>query len=108
MTMTMTTGQTVWLAFATPSASDLNPAARVREATVLDAEHRIVRDVGNGHVSVIERWWAESVHATEAEAWTACASRLSAAAAAVQAEASRCEAKAAEAAAASRIVAVTA
>lgn len=103
----MKTGDTVYLAFETSRGSDGRPVAWVNEATVLDAENRVVRRQ-TGHVAVMQPWSCETVHATEAEAWNACASRLAVSAAAVEAEASRCAAKAAEAAAASQIVQVPA
>lgn len=90
--MTLTTGQTVFLAFATPNSSDGKPGAWVTAAEVLDAGNRVVRR-SSGQVEVLEPWRTETVHATEADAWAWCRDRLTAAAEATLAKASECEAK---------------
>lgn len=104
----MQTGETVFMAFSTSRSSDLTPFASVTEATVLDAENGVLR-LASGQVLVHEpKWSSSTLHATEAEAWGACAAKLEREVAAINAEISRCATKAAEVAAASRIVAVTA
>lgn len=104
--MHLTTGQTVYLAFATAADSRGQPVAWVTQATVIDAENRILRR-DNGVVTVFDEYYrVETIHDSSAAAWDAAATILEADADAIAAKAAECRAKAA--AAASQIVAVPA
>lgn len=96
--MTMTDGQTVYLSFAIERSTSGEPYANVTKATVVSAEHRLVRREC-GTVRVLDDYGVERVHATEAEAWAACAASLAGMAHGIIVKAMECEAKAVEVAA---------
>lgn len=96
MAMKLETGQTVWIAFATPEASG-RPVADVHRAVVLDGENRIVRR-DSGYVGVCQTWSVEQPHPTEAAAWAACADLLERHVVAVEEKAQECRRAAAKAA----------
>lgn len=97
----MTNGETIFVLFI----SDAHDKVWVTEYTVLDAGNRVVRNVKTGDVKVMSSWMGiETIHATEAEAWSAAARQILAYAEKLRLSAGECLKKAA----AGRIVAVPA
>ena len=104
MAMALTTGQEVWIAFATGfSTVTGGPAAQVSHGIVIDGENRVVKR-DNGYVSVLAPHSVEQAHPTEAAAWAANADMLGRWVEAVEAQVGDCQQKAAEAAAKAEVV----
>lgn len=106
MAMELTTGQEVWIAFATGDSSYTGkPEASVTHGIVLDGENRVVKR-DNGYVSVCCPSSVEQCHASEAEAWAANADLLDRYVAAIEQKAAECRRAAGKAAAEATVVKV--
>ena len=89
--MILHNGETIWTSFTTNGNLYEAPRAWVTEATVLDAEHRIVKEGDRVRVLI----HCEGLHQSEAEAWSKCANELGAFASAIRAKADECARRAA-------------
>lgn len=107
MAMELTTGQEVWIAFATGDSSySGKPEATVHRGIVLDGENRVVKR-DNGYVSVCSPSGVEQCHASEAEAWMANADLLERYVTAIEKKAVDCRVAAAKASAKNAVEVVT-
>lgn len=92
-------GETVFVAFATYTRWDA-PQAWVTECVVIDAANKVIRERGTfgaaDRVRVLESTSAETVHATEAEAWQRAAATFAGGADKLTAKADECSTRAAK------------